>query len=195
MAGNIVGLGVLGEKEVGMRRLTVESERRRFFRVDDKAILSCNAVTPEEKKQGIAQLQAGEIQYPDPHRLFLSLESDIQDVIAKLKTRGSEMGLAVELLNRKINLLSKGSVFQGAKNNLLEKHHELVNLSACGIAFFSEQPEPVSLEVQVELILLPSRIYLMAYGAVAGCLALNPDQVPESELARFENKKCYPFRQ
>jgi len=62
----------------------MKDERRRYFRIEDDAILTWRRITLQEKEQGLARIQRGEIDYPDTAGFFLSMEADLMDVIHSL---------------------------------------------------------------------------------------------------------------
>jgi hypothetical protein len=146
-----------------------QTERRRYFRIDDEVILAWRNLTTEEKNMRLQQFMLGEIEYPDATRLYLSLESDINSLVQLLHPKDPQVAKAISLLNRKINLVSRGAPTSATQHTLLEQQAEPVNISACGIAFMADQPLPLWGDIQIEMILIPEKTYILCYGVIVGC--------------------------
>lgn len=144
-------------------------ERRRYFRIDDRVILNLKPLSTTERKALANQLQQGEIEYPDKQRLFLTLDTEFLDALSKIPVRETEVAKALELLNRKLNLLSQGAALNKERETIFDKPMVQANLSACGIAYHSETSLAVNAEYQVELVLFPSRKYLLFIARVISC--------------------------
>lgn len=139
-------------------------ERRNFFRVEDECVINCKPVSDEEYDRGILKLRAGELELPDVSRLFLSLEATVQDKIAKIKDENVQATL--DIINRKLNLMANGGLINSEYKNILEQRPEPVSLSASGVGFMHETPFEEGTKCQVELVLLPSKTYIFAYGYI-----------------------------
>jgi len=146
-----------------------EKEKRRYFKIEDEMILSCQLLETPEKAKLLEKFERGQVDYPDATGLFLSMESDLYDLVQNLSPRQPEIATAIRLLNRKINLVAKGAPVTGVKQTLLDKDPELVNISACGVVFSSKELMNLGQDVQIELVLLPEEIYILSYGVVVGC--------------------------
>lgn len=146
-----------------------EDERRRYFRVNAEVILEVKEITPDDKVQGMRKLHEGETEYPDKHRLFLGLESDIHELKSGLQEKYPEVIQLVDLLNRKINLIAQGSTLNQGRSSLLDKKSEIVNLSACGLAFWGTKPFSVSQDLQFEIIFPENKNYILGFAHVAVC--------------------------
>lgn len=146
-----------------------EKERRRYFRIDDEMILAWRTLTPAEKEKRLAQFDRGEMEYPDPTRLFMSLEADITSLIGDISVREKMVAQVLRLMNRKINLISRGPLMKEHQYSLLDESPQSVNVSACGIAFRVEQALKPGMDIQIELVLVPEGTYVLCYGVVIGC--------------------------
>lgn len=145
-----------------------QQERRRYFRIDDEVILAWRELTTEEKNRRLQEFMLGEIEYPDIGRLYLSLESDINSLIQELSPRDSRLARVAQLLNRKINLIARGGPLNATQRTLLDEPAQPVNISACGVAFMTEQNIPLGTDIQIEMILVPEKTYILSYGVVVG---------------------------
>ncbi len=142
-------------------------ERRHFFRVEDELIIQVQPINKDDKLAGIQRLKKEELTLPDVSRLYLSLESSLQDHLDKI--RDLNLKSALSLLNRKLNLLAHGGLVSDAYQSLMSKPRETVSLSASGVGLYSNQAWEIGDDCAIELILLPSKTYLFAYGHMANC--------------------------
>ncbi|MBS0287450.1 MAG: PilZ domain-containing protein [Proteobacteria bacterium] len=146
-----------------------EKERRRYFRVDDEMILAWRILDSEEKEKRLAQFDRGEIEYPDPTRLFMTLEADITTLIGQISPREKLIAEVLRLMNRKINLISRGPLMKEHQTSILDERPQSVNVSACGIAFTVEKALKPGTDIQLELVLVPEGTYVLCYGVIIGC--------------------------
>ncbi len=161
------------------------TERRRYFRVDDEVILAWRTLTHDEKEKRMKQFMMGEMEYPDPTRLYLTLESDITAIIQNLNPRQPELASVLKMLNRKINLVARGAPMSASRGSLLEETPQQVNISACGIAFMVEEELKKGQNIQIEMVLVPEQIYILSYGTVIGCELISHHK---------KNKEDRPYR-
>ena len=145
------------------------TERRRYFRVDDEMILAWCEIDKAEFAKRLKQFSQGEHNYPDPTRMYLMLEADIASLIELIDPRSPQVAQTLRLLNRKVNLLSKGPLMKAHQYSLLDESPQAVNISACGMAFMAEKELKKGADLQVELVLVPENIYMMCYGTVINC--------------------------
>lgn len=149
----------------------MKDERRRYFRIEDEVILTWRKITLQEKQEGLARIQRGEIDYPDTAGLFLSMEADLLDVIHSL-AKQPEVAQALELLNRKINLFARCIPLNDSVSTLLDEKAQPVSLSASGISFETTEAANKDQDIQLEMVLLPEKIYILCYAAVVDCLPI-----------------------
>lgn len=142
-------------------------ERRRYFRIEDKVILSYKTLSEEEERLLNRKLKSGEDLCPDLYHIFLMLESDIQNLIKKSKKENLLLSQAIELLNRKLNVIAKGLPNEPTKNSsIFNREPVTVSLSGCGISFMAPTPIEKEKTIQLEIILLPGRQYILCVGQV-----------------------------
>lgn len=159
-------------------------ERRRYFRIDDEVIFAWRKLSLDEKNRRLQQFMLGEIEYPDIGRLYLSLESDISSLIQELTAHDSRVARALQLLNRKMNLISRAGPISATQRTLLDEKPQVVNISACGMAFMSDEPCEESEDIQVEMILVPEKTYILCYGVVVGCDKTEPSNANDEKVYR-----------
>lgn len=142
-------------------------ERRNFFRVDDHAIIDCKPISAQEKQEGVERLKSHALELPDVSRLFLSLESSLQDHILKIKDTNLQQSL--HLLNRKMNLLAHGGVVNETYQTIMTRTSQPIVLSASGVGFVSDKPWQIDDFCTVELVLLPNKTYMFGYAKIEHC--------------------------
>ena len=154
-----------------------------YFSIEDECIIRCEFMTHEEKKALVQKLHQGIAPYPDPERFYLSLETQIQEKLQKLK--GSQLVLeeVLSLMNQKINVLA--SHVNSEKSHMMDQDPQEVTLSASGISFETQEPVALGHDCQLEIILLPKQTYMVAYGHVVSCENFEP----EDERLASEHKR------
>lgn len=161
-------------------------ERRRYFRVDVDMIISPNLISQADKSKRAQKLLADGSEHPDSHHVFLTLEAQIQEGLAKLSNEHADVRHILDMLNRKLNLISCGGPVADISGSIMDKKPELVNLSACGIAFKSDVPLSMGQAVELEMVLLPEQAYIVAIGEIVIC-----EKKPLSVSSRDVREKPY----
>lgn len=156
-----------------------DSERRRYFRIDDEVIFAFHPLDAAEKEALEARIKKGEDLCPDSYHTFVQLESEIMDLVRSNKNANPALSSAVELLNRKLNLFSKGPPSKNAEGSIFNGTPELVNLSGCGIGFLSSKPLEVGTVVEIQMVLLPAQTYVGCVATVANCYKGHIDPTKE----------------
>lgn len=135
-------------------------ERRRFFRIDDEAEISFKTITDEE-------YNAWENSQRDEKSDKLAkLETELSMTLASLKSQQPQLAKICDLLNQKINYsMSLSPTAHGFIDNGELKP---INLSACGIAFHTDQDIPKDENILLQLKLKPSNISIVTIGKVIG---------------------------
>jgi hypothetical protein len=133
-------------------------DRRRFFRINDEAEISFKPITHDEyqawgdghKNQGAEKLA--------------TLEAELSMILANLKSQQPQLAKICELLNQKINIATNSH----SKSHGFINSGELksINLSACGIAFHTDQDIPKNEHLLLELKLMPSNLTIVTTGKV-----------------------------
>ncbi len=144
-------------------------ERRRYFRIDDEMIVAWRELSKQEKEKRVEKFSQGEVENPDPTRHFLTLEADITSMIGQLQPRDPLVAQILRLLNRKVNLISRGPLMSAHQTSILDESPQSVNISACGIAFNVEKLIAPKTDLQIELVLVPEGTYVLCYGTVINC--------------------------
>lgn len=162
-------------------------ERRRYFRIEDEVLFSYAVLSEEQKKTQIERLKSGDDLCSDLYHTFLMLESDILDLIKKARKENPLLAQSIELLNRKLNVISKGPPSKNSeKASLYDTQPQPINLSGCGVGFMSSEPLEMKTTIQMELVLLPGNQYILCIGEVINC-----GKIPLSSHIPHSSEKPY----
>ncbi|MGK0249564.1 MAG: hypothetical protein ACI910_002319 [Oleispira sp.] len=135
-------------------------ERRRFFRINDEAEISFKVITHDEYQAwGDGQKDIGS-------EKLAKLEAELSIIITNLKSQQHQLAKIFDLLNKKINIAMNSH----PKTHGFNDNGELkpINLSACGIAFHTDQYIPKNAHILLQLKLKPSNLAIVTTGNVVG---------------------------
>ncbi len=133
------------------------SERRRYFRVSDNVAIRYKVVGEDER--------IGQQSLVEEDSLTM-LENKISAALEPLRSSNPHLLEVLNLFNQKINLFSQNNEELGAS---LKGPQQLVNLSACGIAFPVNEQLDLNQQILLDLTLYPSNIPLRLAASVIGC--------------------------
>jgi hypothetical protein len=150
--------------------ISVEQDRREYFRVDDTVSLSFQLV-PESKLQ--ARLDCLDKGLDGEFTVMANLaviSQEMSGTLRKIEGESPDTARYLKSLDNKIDLL--GRAFVAWSSDLSDQPVNNVNLSASGIAF--QTPEPIAVGAHMELkLLLPSYTGLLIFGEVVACEKVN----------------------
>lgn len=149
-------------------------ERRRYFRIDEEIIFHWQRISLEERTRKAMQLNMNQIDYPDPDKFFLMLESDLNMALQNLKVLNPEVAKVATLINRKLNLIAANQHI-GMRIHLFDKEPQKVNISACGLAFQSQEKLDPNEPLLVEMLLLPQKVFVQCIADVVSCEETGPN--------------------
>ena len=133
-------------------------ERRRFFRIDDEAEVSFKPLSDEEFDAW------SDDQQEEEGEQLAKLETEIGLALSMLKSSHPQLAKIGELLNQKINIAINASPQpQGFIENGELKP---INLSACGIAFHTDENIEDNQNILLQLKLKPSNVAIITTGKV-----------------------------
>lgn len=145
-------------------------ERRRFFRLDDEVTLEFRPLSAEEFEQWQdgQQLQRSEL---------LQLEQELGLLLHQIRASHPQLGQVLELFNRKMNLLHNTSRATekdtGSPPVSTAETRMQVNLSACGIAFYTDEPLQAERYMLLNMQLKPSNASLSLAGDIVAVEEVN----------------------
>ncbi len=140
-----------------------DTERRSHIRIRDRVLLHCRTIERSEYEEKIRAYEEG-IDTPWNVYSHPSFTQDIKVYLKKVKEKDEALANCLDILDQKLTLIL----------NLLNKEEEgeenakptVVDLSAAGIAFFTEKPLKVNQLLEIDLGLLPQHLFIRCYGSV-----------------------------
>ena len=141
-----------------------ESERRRFFRIDDEVGLEYELISEEEYKNAPEELEQIKQSAFSLSAEFATLNNEFNPTLNGIRTTHPEIAQYLELLNNKIDSIS--THFLEEEIDDLDENTYMVNISASGIAFKPEQDFTDNQPIKLRIILLPEKVGVFIYGRV-----------------------------
>jgi hypothetical protein len=160
---------------------STENERRRYFRVTDLVGLRYRFLSDGETDLAV-QAQPTSLK-----SLLSQIEHQIATDLTVIKNTHPEIHDLLDLFNQKINLAFGHGLASGDEDDLEQSTSACqVNLSACGIAFPSDQSAVLNQHVHLELTLYPSNTRLQLLAAVIASDALDESIDGRSYIVRAD---------
>jgi len=141
-----------------------ESERRRFFRIDDEVGLEYDLISEDEYQNAPQELEQIKQSAFSLSAEFATLNNEYNPTLNGIRNTHPEIAQYLELLNNKIDAIS--THFLEEEIDDLEENTCMVNLSASGIAFKCEQIFADNQPLKLRIILLPEKVGVFIYGRV-----------------------------
>lgn len=146
----------------------MSEERRRFFRINDTIGVSYRRLGPEEAK-AFSQRSAehgGNFDYAS------NFDNRIQTLLDACRVQNPLAAELLDLMNKKLNFVIRQ--LDVDSNMLQQIAYDLkqVNVSACGMAFAVAEPLQKGDCLQLDILLQPSDLHVVAMAEVVACEAL-----------------------
>jgi c-di-GMP-binding flagellar brake protein YcgR len=144
-------------------------ERRKYFRIKDTALVMYRVIQDsmlETERRGI---YLNQIKRENARAALFGLETRLQDVFENLRPQEHQFVEALELLNRKINLLERVvSLEQSPSEGDEHFEHEpkSIDVSGGGMAITADSPLAVGTHLAIDLVLLPNNDPMRIFGSV-----------------------------
>lgn len=146
----------------------MSSERRRFFRIDDRLGIALQSLSEAE----VEAFKQGESLPVDAYSLLSSYDVRIEQQLTQLNNKEPLVAELLDNLNKKLNcIVSQLEMESRIVQRIAHKVQE-VNISACGLAFFHDTPLAVDTLVSLDLLLKPTNVHVVCLGRVVGCDAV-----------------------
>lgn len=158
-------------------------DRRRFFRLDDEVVLDFQTISREE-------ISAWKENHEQQKNELSQLEQEIGTHISQLRAQNPAIGKLLELFNQKINLLGANQINPEKKRDITATEARTrINLSACGMAFYTMEEVEIEDHLLLHMQLKPSNAELSLTGTIVSMeKAKNPDE-PNLVRIDFSNLK------
>lgn len=140
-------------------------DRRRYFRIDDTIGIKTEVVDSRQLDEKLENFWKNQHPYSAVNEFNFELEQHRAD-LKRIKDKLPEVGRYLEMLQKQIDILT-AKVLRDEDNFVeLEKK---VNLSAQGIAFFSDEAVAAGEIVELHLQLFPEKTKLVIFAKVVDC--------------------------
>ena len=150
----------------------MRTERRRYFRIDDTALIKYRVIAAEDLAQARAEVAEHVLQAANLRAALAPLTLRLAELTPALKRESAALSEAIQLLDRKLDLLAGVmSLELGQGGDAEHREHEpsSVNLSGGGVALQAPLPLAVDTWLSIDLVLLPGVHALRAIGRVVDC--------------------------
>ncbi|MDG4477039.1 PilZ domain-containing protein [Thiovibrio frasassiensis] len=147
--------------------MTDSLNRRQSVRVTDRVMLAIHPVSAE-KMQGVAKdFQQGISPYNQEGLADIQMFIGAQSALAKLRERDADLADFLQHLDNKMNIMLKQA--KGGESPLDALIMRKANISANGIAFYTDSPARLDEIVEIHVVLLPAYTYVYSFGKVIAC--------------------------
>lgn len=119
-------------------------EKRRFFRINEHIGLSYDRIDQQEP-QKISPTMA------DIEALIASQDECIEQLLGEVAGQSPKMAELMRALNQKLDRVVQQLVLESQMTAQLATRFREVNISACGIGFWSDQDAPPGTHLRLEL--------------------------------------------
>lgn len=151
-------------------------EKRRYFRIDDQLELQCERLTDDQMLESDEGIQASDVQW-----MLASYDRQIQTIIESARIQAPAVANLAEMLNRKMNFIISALSIGSELLETVAFSTQQVNLSACGIAFYTDLRYDKRERVRLEMRLQPSNVQLVLLARVISCEPVT-DRSPEQQF-------------
>ncbi|MFT7287564.1 MAG: hypothetical protein ACI87W_001678 [Halieaceae bacterium] len=147
-------------------KLTAQSERRKYYRINDVVLLRYEVLATEANQPSTGG-GSGHLEV-NTGKLLAELDHEINQTINSIWGDHPAVAQALGLLNRKVSVLA-AQALDYEENDAHSYDDAMVNLSGCGIAFQARETIALGTRVRLSVILRPSQVTLSIAGSVVGC--------------------------
>ena len=152
--------------------MDMTTERRRYFRLDDAALLKYRVVAEEDLSAARAAVAAHAVHAANLVVALEPLEARLAELMPALRKESRPLAEAIDVLNRKLGLVASVMALEhGSVSGGPWREHEptLVNLGGGGLALTAPLPLALNAWLAIDLVLLPTNHPLRAVGRVVDC--------------------------
>lgn len=155
------------------------SERREYFRVEDRARFRYRVVEPQSIGTAPADSHFDDAELFWLMRELRTIDRENHNVLRSLAEQNRELGSYLRTINRKFELLASAIV--SLDPDRADQTLQDISLSEGGMSFLAEPKLPIGAALALELTLLPAQIGVACYGEVIA----NRDEPPARTVIRF----------
>jgi hypothetical protein len=160
-------------------RIMTDSERRRFFRIEDSVHLGLRVIPEAELAERVARLENNVAGSFGLMTGITALTQTVAACLRRIENRDPDVADYLKVLDRKIDLLARA--FLSEEADIADKPARAVNLSAGGMAVHSREAMAEGTLLEIRLLLLPSYTGIVTYGAVVGSRPVAAEDGPDTD--------------
>lgn len=163
------------------QKYDASAERREFFRIEDQVTLSWREVRDDTHLEQILSIM--ENQTPDRFvtaATFAANSLHMNRLLNSIRSSQPDLSRYLQMLDDKLNQLAQLMVIEEGKVD--QAPIRAVNLSAGGLAFFSDENLARDSLIELRLVLHPEMTGILAVGKVVNC---------ENADAAYASAGCY----
>jgi c-di-GMP-binding flagellar brake protein YcgR len=147
----------------------MDAERRKYFRIQDNALIKYRVIQSDMMDQERRNVHLGQIKAENTRAALFGLETHIQEMFESVRYQHPSVAEALELINRKVNLLERIVSLEQAPV-AADEHHEHepkeINISGGGMAITASCPLALNAYLAIDLVLLPAHDPMRIFGRV-----------------------------
>ncbi|MCR8921511.1 PilZ domain-containing protein [Dasania sp. GY-MA-18] len=154
----------------------MNDERRRYFRIDENLRVSYRLLGEAEAAAFSEQASKdhGGINYA------ANFDNRIQTLLDACRIQAPLAAELIDLVNKKLNFVIQQMDIDAGLMQRVAYTLKQVNVSACGMAFPCDESLPVGRHIQLDLLLSPGELHIVALAEVVAC-----SPAEEAESAYF----------
>ncbi len=160
--------------------MTESLNRRQSVRVTDRVMLAIQTASSEKMQAVAKDFQQGISPYNQEGLTDIQLFIGAQSALANLRERDADLADYLQHLDNKMNMMLKQ--VRGGESPLDALIMRKANISANGIAFFTDTPAKLDEIVETHLVLLPTYIYVYSFCKVIACDSASEKEEPGSKF-------------
>ena len=140
-------------------------ERRRYYRINDDLTLKYRVIDESRFESEVQQTKLAFVRHTEIDKGLQLLDEEFEQLCVNLENNHPLVAEALFLLNKKISVLAKLASFDPA-TELDDMQSRAVNLSGCGIGFYTEEMLQEDTALAIDMVLSPENTYLTLFGRV-----------------------------
>ncbi len=150
-----------------MRRNTglIMAEKRQYFRIQQDVIFNFKAVSTDCVHQVSAEQHFDHSTTYGLFSQFQQLDNDSNALLQGIRQDNSAIAQYLEVLNKKINLLSQQMLSKEAVS-VNDRDNGKIDLSQGGIAFVNNEPLGIESWIAIKLVFIPAYSAILTYAQI-----------------------------
>ena len=154
-------------------------ERRKYFRIEDVALVKYRIIQTDMLDYECRSVYLNQVKLENARAALFGLEAHLQETFEKIRPSDPLLVEALQLINRKINLLERVVSHENAPleaGEHCEHEPKEINLSGGGMAIKSACPLALGAHLAIDLVLLPDNDPMRVFGKVVASRKIEGDQ-------------------